>query len=186
MEVLTKEQIEFLSKQEISLGVVFNAEGLTAKERKSQMETLDMRFAYGVTPCKKMGHTLRSLAGDCIQCNTHVIAFTNRYFDKGFIYVSISSSKELLKIGCTKNVENRTSGLNNLSYGGINDWEIIFSDEVKKNAGKIEFAIHKKLSKFFYPVNYLRNGVTVICREIFKCDKNYVLETVKNLIDENT
>ena len=35
MEVLTKEQIEFLSKQEISLGVVFNAEGLTAKETKS-------------------------------------------------------------------------------------------------------------------------------------------------------
>jgi hypothetical protein len=185
MEVLTKEQIEFLSTQKISLGVVFNAEGLNAKERKSQMETLDMRFAYGVTPCRKMGHTLRSLAGDCIQCNTHVIAFTNRYFDKGFIYVSISSSKELLKIGCTKNVENRTSGLNNLSYGGINDWEIIFYDEVKENAGKIEFDIHKKLSKFFYPVIYLRNGMTVNCREIFKCDKNYVLETVKNLIDEN-
>ena len=121
MEVLTKEQIEFLSTQNISLGVVFNAEGLSAKERKSQMETLEMRFAYGVTPCRKMGHTLRSLAGDCIQCNTHVIAFTNRYFDTGFIYVSISSSKELLKIGCTNNVENRTSGLNNLSYGGIND-----------------------------------------------------------------
>ena len=185
MEVLTKEQIEFLSTQKISLGVVFNAEGLTAKETKSQMETLDMRFAYGVTPCRKMGHTLRSLAGDCIQCNTHVIAFTNRYFDTGFIYVSISSSKELLKIGCTNNVENRTSGLNNLSYGGINDWEIIFYDEVE-NAGKIEFDIQKKLSKFFYPVIYLRNGMTVNCREIFKCDKNYVVETVKNLIDENT
>ena len=185
MEDLTKEQIEFLSKQEISLGLVFNAEGLTAKERKSQMETLDMRFAYGVTPCRRMGHTLRSLAGECIQCNTHVIAFTNRYFDRGFIYVSISLSKELLKVGCTKNIQNRTSGLNKLSYGGINDWKIIFSDEVE-NAGKIEFAIHKKLSKFFYPVNYLRNGVTVICREIFKCDKNYVVETVKNLIDENT
>ena len=185
MEVLTKEQIEFLSKHKISLGVVFNAEGLTAKERKSQMETLDMRFAYGVTPCRKMGHTLRSLAGDCIQCNTHVIAFTNRYFDTGFIYVSISSSKELLKIGCTNNVENRTSGLNKLFYGGINDWEIIFYDEVE-NAGKIEFDIHKKLSKFFYPVIYLRNGMTVNCREIFKCDKNYVVETVKNLIDENT
>ena len=185
MEDLTKEQIEFLSKQEISLGLVFNAEGLTAKERKSQMETLDMRFAYGVTPCRRMGHTLRSLAGECIQCNTHVIAFTNRYFDRGFIYVSISLSKELLKVGCTKNIQNRTSGLNKLSYGGINDWKIIFSDEVE-NAGKIEFAIHKKLSKYFYPVNYLRNGVTVNCREIFKCDKNYVLETVKNLIDENT
>ena len=185
MEDLTKEQIEFLSKQEISLGLVFNAEGLTAKERKSQMETLDMRFAYGVTPCRRMGHTLRSLAGECIQCNTHVIAFTNRYFDRGFIYVSISLSKELLKIGCTKNIQNRTSGLNKLSYGGINDWKIIFSDEAE-NAGKIEFAIHKKLSKYFYPVNYLRNGVTVNCREIFKCDKNYVVETVKNLIDENT
>ena len=185
MEDLTKEQIEFLSKQEISLGLVFNAEGLTAKERKSQMETLDMRFAYGVTPCRRMGHTLRSLAGECIQCNTHVIAFTNRYFDRGFIYVSISLSKELLKIGCTKNIQNRTSGLNKLSYGGINDWKIIFSDEVE-NAGKIEFAIHKKLSEYFYPVNYLRNGVTVNCREIFKCDKNYVVETVKNIIDENT
>ena len=96
-----------------------------------------MRFAYGVTPCRKMGHTLRSLAGDCIQCNTHVIAFTNRYFDTGFIYVSISSSKELLKIGCTKNVENRTSGLNNLSYGGINDWKIIYYDELKKKQEKL-------------------------------------------------
>ena len=118
MEDLTKEQIAFLSKHKISLGVVFNAEGLTAKERKSQMETLDMRFAYGVTPCRKMGHTLRSLAGDCIQCNTHVIAFTNRHFDKGFIYVSISSSKELLKICCTINIQNRTSSLNKLSYWG--------------------------------------------------------------------
>ena len=32
MEVLTKEQIEFLSTQKISLGVVFNAEGLNAKQ----------------------------------------------------------------------------------------------------------------------------------------------------------
>ena len=182
---LTEDQKAFLSKHNIPLGAVFNAKGFERKIWRMHMKILDMRFAYGVTPCEKMGHTLRSRAGHCIQCDPDRIDFTNRYFEKGYVYVCFSSKKKFLKIGCTKDIQTRESGLNDLCYGGASDWKTIFSAE-SNYAGKIEFDTHKKLSKYYFRVDYLRDGVKVNCREIFKCDKNYAIETIEKIIRDKT
>jgi len=185
MDSLSRDQITFLKKHNISLGVVFNAKGLRRNDYRSQMKSLDMRFAYGVTPCGKMGHTLRSRAGHCIQCDTSQIAFMNRHSEEGYVYVSISLKEKFLKIGCTNNIQNRESSMNSNSYAGTDDWETIFSVKTK-NAGKIEFDTHKQLSQFYFPVDYYRNGVVVTCREIFKCEKKFAIEKIKKLIRDNT
>ena len=180
MDSLSKDQITFLTKHNISLGVVFNAKGLKRKVWQSQMKSLDMRFAYGVTPCRRMGHTLRSRSGHCIQCDTSDIAFMNRHYEEGYVYVSSSLKKNFLKIGCTSNIQKRESSMNYNLYAGTNDWENVFSVK-SKNAGKLEFDTHKQLSQFYFPVDYHRNGVIVTCREIFKCEKNLAIEIIKNL-----
>jgi hypothetical protein len=149
--------------------MVFDATGLRRKEWQSQMEQLGLRFAHGVGPCAKGNHTLRTLGGNCMQCDPATIAFANRHYDEGFVYIAYSLEKILLKVGVAKSVQSRNKSLNNLAYAGANDWKTLQSVKVRR-AGEIEFAIHSDLAKHNLAEKYLRNGELVVCREVFRCD----------------
>ena len=69
MTELTEEQLAYLQNHKVSLGSVFDATGLGRKDYSAKMKALGKAVAYGVTPCKKAGHTLRSRSGGCIQCS---------------------------------------------------------------------------------------------------------------------
>jgi len=128
MSTLSKEQRDFLRHHKIPENLVFDATGLKRKEWQSQMEQLGLRFAFGVGKCKR-GHTLRSRAGNCIQCETANIAFTNRHYDDGFVYIAYSLEKILLKVGVAKSIKKRMNSLNSLGYAGANDWKVLHSVE---------------------------------------------------------
>ena len=64
---LTEEQLAYLQKHKVPLGSVFDATGLGRRNYSAKMKALGKAVAYGVTPCKKAGHTLRSRSGGCIQ-----------------------------------------------------------------------------------------------------------------------
>ena len=177
---LTSEQLNFLETQKVSLDKIFDAEGLSKSDYHPLMKEMDKIIAIGVTPCAKFSHTMRTRNGHCVQCNTASIAYLERHYDKGYIYIAGSKKEKVVKIGFTSNINNREESLNNENYGQINDWKILFQ-VMCKNAGKIEFHTHKKLSKYLTDKNYLKNNKRNQCYEIFSC--SYSL--AKKTLDEN-
>jgi hypothetical protein len=181
MPMLSDEQREYLLRHKIPASVVFDATGLRRKEWQSQMKQLGLRFAFGVGPCKKGNHSLRSAGGNCIQCEPANIAFANRNYDDGHVYIAYSMEEVLLKVGVAKSVKKRINSLNSLGYAGATDWKVLHSIKVKK-AGEVEFSIHADLASYHVSVTYLRDGNPVDCREVFRCD----VLTALNTFDKNT
>lgn len=134
MTKLTSDQITFLDDQRIPLSRVFNASGMSPREYQLIMRDLDMVVAFGVSSCKTAGHTLRTRAGHCAQCNTAALAFMMRFDERAEIYVASSASHNLTKIGVAKNHLERLKTLNSQGYGGADDWAIHFFSEAN-NAG---------------------------------------------------
>ena len=177
---LTPEQLNFLETQKVSLDRIFDAEGLSRSDYQPLMKEMDKIIAIGVTPCAKFSHTMRTRNGHCVQCNTASIAYLERHYDKGYIYIAGSKKEKVVKIGFASNINNREESLNNENYGEISDWKILFQVTCK-NAGKIEFNTHKKLSKYLTDKSYLKNNKRNQCYEIFSCSYSLAKET----LDEN-
>jgi hypothetical protein len=181
MSKLSDEQCAFLQQHKIPVNMVFDATGLKRKDWIFQMKQLGLRFAFGVGPCKKGNHTLRTVGGNCIQCKPADIAFTNRHFDDGFVYIAYSLEEVLLKVGIAVSVKKRIGSLNSLGYAGATDWKALQSVKAKR-AGETEFSIHSDLSAHHVSVSYLRDGNPVDCREVFRCSITDAL----NAFNKNT
>ncbi|WP_109156469.1 MULTISPECIES: GIY-YIG nuclease family protein [unclassified Azospirillum] len=168
MGQLTNEQRRFLLDQKIPLSMVFDATGMKRSEYKEAMKSLNKHFAFGVSPCEKGGHTLRSRAGNCIQCDTANIAFQKRSYKDGHVYLAGSPSKKTLKVGVTSDMEPRIKILNHYRYGDANDWEYLISAKTEK-AGDVEFSIHAALVDYSVEGHYYREGKKTQCYELFSC-----------------
>jgi len=176
---LTKEQLEFLDHHKIPLSSVFDATGLAKKDYRPLMKNLDKAIAIGVTPCRKEGHVLRLRTGHCVICNPQALAHFHRHHKNSYVYVAASKNGRKLKVGFTKDISVREDSLNRTNYANFTDWKIIYYIHCE-NAGKIESEIQKKLSAFYSPGEYQKEGRTVACYELFQCD----YKTVKDKIDE--
>ncbi len=160
--------------------MVFDASGLDKKTYKEVMDELGIEFAYGVTPCKRAGHTLRTRAGHCIQCDTAKIAYQLRYNESGIVYVAYSEKLSLTKVGVAKNVNERLKNLNSHGYGGTKDWKI-YSRKECKMSGQIEMQIHKYLAVHQALRNYEKAGNIVECRELFHCRPDMAIEYLQKI-----
>jgi hypothetical protein len=172
MATLTLDQIQFLKNQKISDSMIFDASGLSASERKEAMELLDKAFYFGGAKCAKGGHTLRTKAGHCIQCSTAKIAYQLRSRAAGYIYLAVSPSTSLVKVGfSTLHPQDRGEFLRRESYGNLKDWDVKRMYHAKSNAGQREFAVHNALASFQKPIRYQKTpGNFVECREVFNVD----------------
>jgi hypothetical protein len=182
MAKLSKEQLNFLNSQRISTSLVFDASGFSTTERTVFMKHEEKYFYFGGALCKKAGHSLRTKAGHCIQCDTSKIAFMLRSSAEGFIYLAFSPSNKLIKIGyCKESPFDRAAQLQKDAYGNIKDWEVKQHKWLDINAGKIEFSIHTELERYQKLVTYPRNGQMVECREIFSCNLKFAKKVFNNL-----
>ncbi len=168
MAELTKEQMSFLRDQKIPLSLMFNASGMRRADYQEVMRAEEKLFAYGVSACAKGGHTLRSRAGTCIQCDTAPIAYTLRHYGAAWVYVAGSLKRTLLKIGSSKDPEARVNELNRTGYGNTTDWDILAKVNCK-HAGAVEFAVHKSLDSYFSPDQYQKQGKSQNSYELFRC-----------------
>ncbi len=142
MAKLSKAQISFVQKMELSMDDLFNASGLNNKEYQEIMKEQGKLVAYGVTPCGAKGHTLRTRKGHCVQCNTANLDYLKRMSKIADVYVAWSHKKRIAKVGLSVDAYQRLSTLNEFKYGGIEDWQmkLIYTCE---NAGQIETATHQ-------------------------------------------
>lgn len=183
MSDLTIEQREFLNSQKVCLSLVFDADGMKKAEYREVMKTLGKHIAYNVTPCKEAGHTMRTRAGHCIQCNTARLAFQKRHSEQAFVYVAGSLSLSVIKVGVTNNIANRMASLNTLKYASADDWTCIYWVETRR-AGEIEFSAHESLKQFAAPTKYTRFGKTVNCLETFYCSAQIAIDSIKGKVSE--
>ena len=183
MANLTITQLKFLNEQEIPLTLLFDAKGLKRKEYQEAMKEEGKLFAYGVTPCGKGNHTLRSRNGDCIQCDTAKIAYTLRHYKSAYVYIAGSNSNGLLKIGSSVKPDIRVAQLGGLQYGDAEDWGILCKVKCT-HAGLIEFRVHEKLKKYFFPSEYVKQGRVQKSFELFKCDFKIALESLQSILSK--
>jgi hypothetical protein len=165
--MLTNEQMMFLKRQKIELFQMFNAQGLTKVEYHAEMKREDKLFAYGVKECGS-GHSLRTRAGHCIECNTANIAFMVRHNKRATVYVAASRSIGIIKIGSSTQLPVREEQIRKYAYAGATDW-IIVSSVLCDNAGKVEKETQKKLKAFQWEATYVWEGRETDCYEVFKC-----------------
>jgi hypothetical protein len=179
MSKLTKTQIAFLKSQGISAGQVFDASACRRKaEREAQMEELGLYFYSGGALCAKGGHSLRTKAGHCMQCNPANVAYQLRSVASGYIYLAHSAATGLVKIGFTKlPPHERAKDLRKHRYANVADWEIKEHKKVDRDAGKIEFSIHAALDPYQKVITYHKGfSQTVECREVFACELRIAVE----------
>ena len=125
MSNLTAEQLAFLESQGVSLSLVVDAGHLSKSNRETFMRESGHKFYYGGAPCKAAGHTLRSKAGHCIQCDTSKIAYQLRSSATGYVYLAHSERNGFVKVGFSEvDPYNRATWLQASAYGDVNDWEI--------------------------------------------------------------
>lgn len=178
MAKLTKDQISFLKEQQIPESLLFDASGLSKSARELAMRTLDKKFFYGGAICQKGGHSLRTKAGHCIQCDTSRIAFQMRSSDSGYVYLCHSEATGFVKVGFSKeHPQDRAERLRDAGYGGARDWDVKRFIWLERNAGRHEFAIHYRLAAYQRLVEYEKQiGFIVECREIFGCTLEHAIE----------
>src|SRR5678815_3361408 len=99
MGQLTAEQIDFLLLQRVPPSQVFDATGMRKSDYAAAMKAGGFNFAFGTVPCGRAGHTLRTRAGHCIQCDTSKVAYQMRHHLPGYVYLAGSHGTGLLKIG---------------------------------------------------------------------------------------
>ncbi len=169
MTELTKSQIDFIKRCGLTADDVFNATGLKTKEWKRLMKESGKPLAYGVTPCASGGHTLRTRAGHCAQCNSAVVAFMTRHIDDGNVYVASSRNGKFVKIGCTKNAAERVRSLIKSCYGGQSDWKLELIYECSE-AGLVEKNVQRILERHAAKgVEYIHEGRGQLATELFAC-----------------
>lgn len=181
MTKLTETEMIFLEKHKISLGAVFDAKGLGPKKYGASMRALGKAVAFGVTPCKKEGHTLRSRSGSCVVCSPSNLGFQSRFDSLAYVYIAGSLKLKLIKAGYAFEIEERLSSLNEQGYAGASDWEVLFWVKAE-SAGRIEFSLHSELSKYRKPTSFVRSGNTIDCLETFSCAASSAMDALKSLI----
>jgi len=182
MAKLSSTQLAFIEKMELNLYDLFDASGLRTSEWKLQMKQLGKLVAFGVTPCAAMGHSLRTRAGHCVQCNTANLSYLKRMHEEADVYVAWSKIAQMSKIGLSKDAYIRLESLNYFKYGGVNDWEmkLVYTCE---NAGEVESKAHRILSGYLnVGVKYMNGNVERFCTEIFKCRLKQALDALEQAV----
>lgn len=169
MAELTGDQLAFLTAQRIPGSQLFDASGMRKRDYAAAMDEVGAYFAYGVTPCAAWGHQLRTKAGHCIQCDTSKIAYATRHSKEATVYVAHSVDVGLVKVGLSSDLDDRLQKLRDYAYGGATDWTLKCWAFVKE-AGRLEFAVQDRLSRFRVPGQYIRAGRVQGCYELFACD----------------
>ena len=181
MEQLSEEQIAFLRHHGVPLSRVFNASGLGKRQRERTMRQLGMELAYGVPPCDRANHTLRTRSGHCVQCGTHNLAFQRRYDEIGEVYVASSKKFGLVKIGAAQSAAKRLITLNYFQYGGPDDWKLCEALRCER-AGRVEFAAQNELFKYLGSTAYEKQGSSVNCQELFSCTEKQAISALKRIV----
>lgn len=179
MATLTDEQTDFLKSHHIPLDKTFDASGLSNKAYKAKMKDNGTLVAYGLPPCPK-GHTLRNKQANCLQCNPHAVASIKRQATTGDVYIAVSPSQRLTKIGVTENAHNITAQMNAENHADSHDWQLMLIGKTP-SIGQMENHLQQRLADCQIPKKLTQNGKTTKASQIFDLDPQDALAALNEL-----
>jgi hypothetical protein len=178
---LTKEQRKFLDRQKIPTGLTMDASGLAVSEYRPMMSDLGLYVAYGVTPCRKNGHTMRTRTGSCVQCSPEQLAHLRRVDTTGHVYVARSRQKKLTKIGFASDAATRIESLRKEGYADAVDWELVHF-VICSRGGRVELAAQNTLREHRVARAFKKGGRLKVSKEVFSCSVKKAINAVDNAL----
>lgn len=175
--MLTKDELEFLRTQGLSTTDVYDGRGQSSAAWKAGVRSAGKTVVLG-SPCSSKGHRLRTRSGHCAQCDTAKLSYQKRHNTEGYIYIAGSKAARLLKVGTCVDIEQRRRNLRNQMYGGISDWEMLFTAKVDAG-GKVEGDALARLSKFKVVRMYEKDGKKQEAAEMLKTSFSVALSVVQ-------
>lgn len=175
--MLTKDELEFLRTQGLSTTDVYDGRGQSSAAWKAGVRSAGKTVVLG-SPCSSKGHRLRTRSGHCAQCDTAKLSYQKRHNTEGYIYIAGSKAARLLKVGTCVDIEQRRRNLRNQMYGGISDWEMLFTAKVDAG-GKVEGDALARLSKSKVVRMYEKDGKKQEAAEMLKTSFSVALSVVQ-------
>jgi hypothetical protein len=166
-DILTDAEKWFLAHYGLAPDDVYDARGQPGRFWKERIREENKTIALG-TRCGNGGHRLRTRAGHCVQCDPKKLAFEARHSAEQYVYIAGSVSEKLIKIGTCKNVPQRERQVRAERYGGVGDWNVIFSVKVR-NAGDVEHQARSKLCRHIVVRSYWKDGFEQRGIELLQC-----------------
>jgi len=185
--LLTKEQENFIKRHKIPYDLLFDAGGeAMTEEMKQGMTKANKAFVYNTENCDKdPNHTLKSIDGDCVQCDASKIPSILGEYQTAYIYLAGSIKANWIKVGLAKDIRNRIKTMNNSSsmYGGHNDWEILFYAKTT-SSGKIERMIHERLNSNKISAQYIKSFKLQKAADLYQCSYQKAKGEISAIQDE--
>jgi hypothetical protein len=178
--MLTEIEIEFLKSQGLAQHDVYDGRGQSKEEWRAAAKSEGKILVLG-TPCGEANHRLRTRSGHCVQCNSKKIAFQERHNSVGYVYIAGSMDAKLIKIGTAIDIEQRLSNLRHQAYGGIRDWEMLFTAKVT-NSGKTEGEALSQLKQSKITRAYSKDGNEQEASELLKTNFTKAINAVGRAI----
>lgn len=175
--MLTRDESDFLKAQGLSPADVYDGRGQSSAAWKAGVRSAGKTVVLG-SPCSSKGHRLRTRSGHCAQCDTAKLSYQKRHNTEGYIYIAGSKAARLLKVGTCVDIEQRRRNLRNQMYGGISDWEMLFTAKVDAG-GKVEGDALARLSKFKVVRMYEKDGKKQEAAEMLKTSFSVALSVVQ-------
>lgn len=179
--MLTDSELHFLKGQKLLAADVYDGRGQSAAAWKAGVRVAGLTLVLG-TPCEQGGHRLRTRSGHCAQCNTSRISYQNRYNSPGYVYIAGSQAARLIKIGTATDISQRERNLRHQAYGGVRDWEMLFSAKVA-NAGQIENETLRRLRGHKVGHVYEKDGSDQEAIEILEISITKALNVLSSVLE---
>jgi hypothetical protein len=179
---LSEDQAQFLIRHSVPFSRVIDAAGMQGKRLIDAMHEADALVAVNTNSCSRAySHRMKLRSGHCFQCKPESLGFILRHERRGTVYVAFSAGQSLVKVGSASSLYDRLSELNRKRYGGVADWQPIFSERVTE-AGRVESAAHASLRLWRADRSYYWGGVHRDCYEIYECTSDQAVNAIKQAI----
>jgi len=186
MPALSQAEYSVLIRMRIPMSELYDCRGQSVKRFRAKMSALGKTVGFNTTPCGAYGHTLRTRAGHCLICNPRNYGFLKQYVSDGHVYIAVSPSTELIKVGLTRRLGPREYALNYYKYAGAADWEIKCHAYIPDRVGDAERLVHRGLSKYSTRRTYTPWGDIVDCEEVFECSLDTALAAFDVLLTDES
>lgn len=190
LNILTKEEKEFIKQYGISPSDIYDARGEYYKAYHDNAKEHGCHFVI-YNNCQN-GHRLKTRSGNCIMCRPRYITFQKRETKGGIIY--IAKCDRYCKVGIIESkrtsvealIKHREYQLNSEDgYGGFIGWKIPKYWIVDKNIGKVEREAHDLLNDYKFDSYYWHSAELTSTTELFKCSLKKAEEAVLKSLETN-